>query len=288
MNKTLAFLIMFSGLLSGIASAEDQPVASSWTAVPPKLDGLKDDWVGDPLSFEKSVAVDYALRNDDRNLYILFVFKDPRFLSTVDLTGMTIYPSPPGKKQKDQGVRFLRKNVKADELIAVMEKKGTALTEERKQEIRKSPLYVLYEAEAVNKKGEVIPASAAAGEVEPPTFRLQKQGKIVAYEFRIPLASRELHPAGAASAAGESLRIGFEWGGMTEEMKRAIASGIGADGARAGGSDVPLDTTLRGGDENEGMSRGMSRSDSSPELSRMRQGPEKYSFWVDVRLARAQ
>lgn len=288
MNKIFTFSIIFLGLISAFAMAEDRPVASKWTAAPPKLDGLNDDWVDDTLSLEKSVAVDYAFRNDDRNLYVLFRFQEPKFLSTVDLTGMTIYPSPPDKKQKDQGVRFLKKSVKADELIAVMEKKGQALTEERKQEIRKSPIYTLYEAEAINKKGEIIPASGTPGEVEPPSFRLQKQGKAVVYEFRIPLASRELHPAGAASAPGESLRIGFEWGGMTAEMKKAIASGIGADGVRAGASDPSIDTTIRGGDESEGLSRGMSRADASPELSRMRQGPKKYSFWVDVRLAQAQ
>lgn len=288
MNKILAFSIIFLGLISAIAIAGDQPVASKWTAAPPKLDGLNDDWVDDTLIFEKSVAVDYAFRNDDRNLYILFRFQEPKFLSTVDLSGMTIYPSPPDKKDKDRGVRFLRKNVKADELIAIMEKKGTSLAEERKQELRKSPMYTLYEAEAVNKKGEVIPASGTPPEVESPTFRLQKQGKTVVYEFRIPLASRELHPAGAAVAPGESLKIGFEWGGLTEEMKKAIASGIGAEGVRAGATDTSFDTTLRGGDENEGLSRGTSRSDASPELSRMRQGPKKYSFWADVRLARAQ
>ncbi len=288
MKKILCFPIAFLLLVSSIAFSSDEPVASKWTAAPPKLDGLNDDWVDDALSFEKSVSVDYAFRNDGRNLYILFLFKDPKFLSTVDLSGITVYPSPADKKQKDQGVRFLRKNVKADELIAIMEKKGTSLTEERKQEIRKSPMYILYEAEAVNKKGEVVPASGTPVDVDPPTFRLQRQGKILAYEFRIPLASRELHPAGAASAPGESLRVGFEWGGMTEEMKKAMASGIGADGVRAGATDTSMDTTLRGGDENEGKSRGMSMAESSPELARMRQGPKKYAFWVDVRLAQAQ
>lgn len=287
MKRAFAACVLL-GLASIPLLSSDLLVTSRWAAVPPELDGERSDWLDDALSSEKSVGVDYAFRNDGRNLYILFVFKDPKYLSTVDMTGMTVYFSPVDKKQKDFGVRFRKRNVRADELIATMEKSGQELTEERKREIRKSPMYILYQADAINKKGEVIPPPAVSAGFDPPSFRFQRKGQTVVYEFRVPLVARESHPAGADSAPGELLRVGFEWGGMTEEMKKAMASRIGADGVRAGASDVSLDTTLRGGDESEGLSRGMSRSDASPELARMRKGPKKYSFWTDVRLAKAE
>ncbi len=287
-RRSIFFPLLFFALSLIPAFSEDIPVLSRWSTAPPALDGLTDDWREDVLSSEKGIGVDYAFRNDERNLYILFVFKEPKSLSTVDVTGMTIFFSPSEKKQKDYGVRFRKKNVRADELIAMMEKSGQELTEERKREIRKLPMYVLYQADAINKKGEVIPSPGPAAEIDPPSFRFQRQGKTVIYEFRVPLVSRESHPAGAGGAPGELLKVGFEWGGLTEEMKKAMASGISADSVRAGASDVSLDATVRGGDESEGLSRGMSRSDASPELARMRRGPKKYSFWADVRLARSE
>jgi hypothetical protein len=115
-----------------------------------------------------------------------------------------------------------------------------------------------------------------------------KQDKLTIYEFRVPLAAREIHPAGIASEPGKNIKVGFEWGGMTAEMRKAMASGIGAEGARAGAMDSGFadtgEDTGKAINEDEGMSAGGSGSS----LARMRMGPKKYSFWVDVKLAQHQ
>jgi hypothetical protein len=272
--------IVFFFSLTGLA--KETLVESRWAATPPKVDGLNKEWVEDALSFEKSAAVDYAFKNDGRDLYVLFVFKDPKYLSSIEATGITLYFSTEGKKQKDYGVRFIRKTVSPDELIATLEKQGTTLTEQKKHELKATPKYGLFEAEAVDKKGEVIPPAGATPEADPPAFRMMKQDKLLVYEFRVPLAAREIHPAGIGSEPGKTIKVGFEWGGMTEEMRKAMVSRMDAEGTRAGESDVSMGETVKGGDENEGM------RDSGSSLAQMRRGPKKHSFWVDVKLAQAQ
>ncbi len=264
--------------------AKDVPVTSRWLAAPLRIDGQNQDWAGDALTTEKGVKVDYAFGNDGRNLYVLFIFNDPKFLSSIEATGITIYFSPEGKKQKDFGVRFKKKNVGPEEVIATYEKRGIALTEEKKQEIRATPKYNLFEADAVDKDGQVIAPAENQADVDPPAFRSARQGNLVVYEFRVPLVARDLHPAGVGAAPGQAIRVGFEWGGLTDEMKKAMASNMGGQSTRAGASDVSMDETIRGGNENEGMAMGS----SSPSLARMRMGPKKHSFWVDVALAQAQ
>lgn len=272
--------LIILGLLA-VAQAKEAQVTSQWATSPPKLDGLNEDWMEEAMSLEKSVNVDYAFRNDGQNLYVLFVFKDPKFLSSIDATGITIYANANMKKSKDTGVRFLRKVMTADELIATMEAKGAPLSEERKEEIRKNKQYIQYQADVINKKGETVAAENASPDIEPPTFRSMKQGKFVVYEFRIPLASRDLHPAGIGVQPGQALKVGFEWGGMTKEMRKAMAARLGSEGTTARAMDSGWGET---GIQEEGAPAG----GSSPSLARMRMGPKKYSFWVDVKLAQSE
>ncbi len=51
----------------------------------------------------------------------------------------------------------------AEELIATMEEQGAPLTPEKKQEMRSVKMCNLYAADAVDKKGAVIPAGPSAG-----------------------------------------------------------------------------------------------------------------------------
>jgi hypothetical protein len=280
------WLIGASFLFSSLVSAADNSVVSKWTG-PIRVDGSDLEWASDPINSEKSVDVNYAFRNDDRNLYVLFIFKDPKFLSSIELTGITLYLGPEGKKQKDYGVRFLKKTVNADEIIAIMEKQGPPLTEERKTEIKAKPMYIAFEAAAVNKKGEVIPPSAKTADSDNPAFRVVRQESQMVYEFRVPLASREVHPAGIGSGPGKAIKVGFEWGGLTKEMKDAIMSQLGSEGARASNREAPgMSSEDVGGERSEADYEG-----SSPSLTAMRNQAKRFpklSFWVDVKLAQAQ
>jgi len=274
-RNSLPLLAAALGLLSAAWGAA--VVESRWAAEPPRIDGQTSEWGQVVMNPQKNLGVDLAFRNDADNLYVLVVFKDRRYLSSIEFTGLTLYFSPAGKKQKDFGVRFLRKNATAEELIGRLEKQGQVLTEEKKAEIRAKPAYFLFDAEAVNKKGEVIPPLGALGETQPPAFRLSgsAEGSVV-YELRVPLASRDVHPAGVGSEPGGSIKLGFEWGGMTKEIRAAMMGrGEMPDQSEVSGEDARGERA-----DNEGAG-------ASPSLARSAQGPRQYSFWMDLKLALA-
>jgi hypothetical protein len=273
-NKLILGLIQviaLSLLVSTVLPAENI-AQSTWTASPLQIDGQSQDWIGDAVTSEKGVGVDYAFRNDGRDLYVLFIFKDPKFLSSIDMTGITVYASTSGKKDKDWGVKFLKKTVTGEQLIEYMDKMGQPLTEERRLEIKEKTQLILFTATAVNKKGEEIFPAGPVQDVDLPGFRAGRGENSVVYEFRIPLVSRDVHPAGIGTEPGKDIKIGFEWGGLTQEMREAMR---GRPRGTETGADANRDEQTTG-------------SYMGPPPSVGPAGPKKYSFWVDVKLAQPQ
>src|SRR4030042_5988 len=211
-NKPVLGLIQVVSLslLSSITLPAENTVQSTWTATPLQIDGQKEEWLGDAMTFEKGVGVDYAFRNDGRDLYVLLIFKDPKFLSSIDMTGITLYPNTLGKKDKDWGVKFVKKTVNGAQLIEYMEKMGQPLSEARKEELKDKPQFIVFEATAVNKKGEEIFPAAPVQDIDLPGFRVGRGENMALYEFRIPLVSREVHPAGIGTEPGEDIETGTD------------------------------------------------------------------------------
>lgn len=262
--QVFTLLILAPGLLSA-----EEVVQSKWAVPPPSIDGQIEEWQGETMSPQKKMGVEYALRNDGSNLYVLFVFKDPKYLSSIEKTGMTLYASTSGKKDKDFAVRFVKQAVNGEQLVAYMEKQGQPLPEEKKKELIDKPQFVIFAATAVNKKGEEMFPSGPVPDVDLPGFRYARIQDQIVYEFRIPLCARELHPAGLGANPGQDIKLGFEWGGMTEEMKQALRG----RGARGTGADMTTERTTG------------SYSGRVPDVAK---GPKKYSFWVDAKLASAE
>ena len=87
--------------------------------------------------------------------------------------------------------------------------------------------------------------------------------------------------AGAAAAPGAALKLGFEWGGMTAELRSAYMARMADAGSQArgaGGGDLgdQLGGGYEGGGEG-GMGGGMG--------GRPDPRTRKHSFWIDVQLA---
>jgi hypothetical protein len=212
--------------------AEEDVIQSIWTDKAPKIDGSADDWAGvTPTPWEKG-RVTCACRNSAGSLYVLFVIGDPKLRSTIEATGITLYFSAEGKS-KDYAVHFRKKRVSAEEAIAFQDKQ-TPLTEEQKRQMRTQPAYNLYYSDVINKKaGSPAPAEGFLG--KPALFRYAPQQKSVVYEFIIPLQRTEEWAAGVGAEAGQTVMVGFEWGGMTEEMRKQAARQLGGRSDIAGG-----------------------------------------------------
>jgi hypothetical protein len=267
-------LVGIAALATSAFSAE-KVVPSQWAAVPVRIDGANQEWQDAAILVEKGSKAEYALRNDDKYLYILFVFKTIPALSTFEMSGMKVYYSFDGKKSKSSGFHFVKKTITADELIANLEKNGEVLTDEKKAGIRQQKAYMIYEGLALDPSKPAPPV--AAGPADPPTFRDKLSQKLSVVEFRIPLA-RLVQAGGAVAAPGANLKLGFEWGGMTPEMRSAYMARMADSGSRAGAQGGGAFDPAQDARDDSGGTGGPMGGRPDPRT-------KKHSFWVDVKLA---
>lgn len=277
-KKTLLTLALLAGVVLSVSgAAKDTVVESQWASRPVMIDGSAQDWDDATPILDAGSKAKYALKNDGRNLYIILVLNGDLSKTTIDYTGIDVFLTVGGKKSKDVGFHFLKKQITADELIATLEKKGQALSEERKAEIRKQNTYVQFSEEPIlPKKAAVAPAQAAAA--EPPAFRALAEGAVTIYEFKIPL-SRINPPGGAGVEPGQSVMVGFTWGGMTKEIMKNVMA------ARAGSGSVARQSQ---GSSDSGFSDSSSDGGGGgPDFADFNRDPryKKHSFWVAAKLA---
>lgn len=265
----LLILVVFSFIFAGYA--KEETVASSWVITPLDIDGSSDEWKDAAFHHEKKVNVSYAFRNDEKNLYIAFIFEDPSYLSTIKDTGMTIWINLEGKKKKHYGINFIKKQVPADTFLALIEQQRGPLSEEEKSNIRTNPHYFLHIVKRINKKVK-ISEEQFASEVEPAIFRSASQNNGVVYEFLIPLDRETEMSLGVGAEPGEAVKVGFEWGGLTEEMKARRAAQSQSSG------DEPMRPAVS-------PATAMDRGTGASDIQWVGQQAKMYTFWVNVQLA---
>jgi hypothetical protein len=277
MKKQLFFkiflLFLFILNFSLLSFSKKEIIVSKWVDFPLTIDGSNKEWNVDVLNFEKKVDVNYAFRNDAENLYVLFIFNDPKYLSSIGATGITFWFNTEGKKKKNYGLTCFKKQVSADVFISILEQQRGALSEEEKNHIRANPRYFLHSIKVVGKKSASISAQADSEEANVALFRSLRQEKTVMYEFAVPLKRLTGQVQGIGTEPGQIVKIGFEWGGLTEEMKKA----------RAEGHEIPGTDPMRKGESADAWSK---RSSGFSERSSGGRRPVQYSFWVDVQLAK--
>lgn len=248
-------------------------VQSEWAAAPLQIDGSHADWEGASFTEYKPTKVEYAFRNDAENLYALFIFNAPRdFMSSIRETGMTVWLNTESKNQKNYGIRFRIISITADAFITLYEQTSNVqLTEDQKSKIKEKKSHQVFHNEVIDKDGE--PISIVTGPAAP-AFDYTGGQEAVMYEFRIPLKKGGEQPVGIGTEPGNTVRVGFEWGGTLPEtrqdkLRQSIASGAQgrADGATRGATD-------------ERSGGGMGSMDN---MSRLRS--PKYIIWTDVQLA---
>jgi hypothetical protein len=259
-KKWFPWLVLMLLVFPAAAAAKTAQVQSRWQKTPLKIDGDISDWLAPSFNAEKSVQVDYAFGNDAENLYLIFVFKDQKYLSSLAQTGFTVWFNDQGKKKKTLGVRFQKKTLPAAEVIALMEKKNGPLSEERKKEMLAKPAYNEDRTEPVFKQGPL------------PEFTALAASGRLAFEFRIPIGPGN----GLALSAGKAVMVGFDWGGLTKEMRQERLQRGGYEGSEEGGLQA-------GEQELDPEGPGQRDSGGLPSL----RGPKHYIFWCEATLAAA-
>lgn len=276
---TFSFLIFLILIFTFVAFPKDEAVQSVWAASPVNVDGLNADWPAETMNSMKRYGIDYAFKNDGNYLYVLFNFKDRKFMSTVQLTGLTLWLNTESSDKKTYGVNFKERRVNADELIAILERQQGPIPDAQKAQFKSKPFYFLYQGEVIDKKGNNLTPTALAGDLDVPMFRLAQGRGTALYELRLRLNLLEKLAAELKLEPGKIVKIGFEWGGMTKELLKAKAGELGAQSTRAAEGQAAMVTN----EEREERT-----GERSPDFSSVRRGMEKRSFWVDVQLAKGQ
>jgi hypothetical protein len=284
------FMLILIGILcvTGFAKDKGKPIESQWAAAPASIDGMNTEWGKVPMNTYKKTDVDYAFMNDGENLFVLFTFKNPKFLSSISWTGMTVWFSPEGKKEKDLGIRFIRRQISADDYIAILEKQvGQAMPEDKKNQIRQNKAYWLFDQELVNKRAADYSEDVERPKFKGASFRSNVLDKAVLYEIVISLPKlAEIAPE-IGTEPGKDLNLNFDWGGATKEYKEALARGLASRDTRASAGSATGSLT---GERRAGEGLGSLERESS-DLARMRgqlQRVKQYDFWVAVKLAQNQ
>ncbi|MFQ6070627.1 MAG: hypothetical protein ACE5LC_08910 [Candidatus Aminicenantales bacterium] len=268
LSITLAAVLVFP-----LFASEEVAVNSVWIEEPVKVDGSESDWQSVKLFLQEKAEVEFAFKNDSRNLYIIFIFDNPKKMSSIDRTGMTLWFDTQGTKKKTYGIRFQRKMIPTPTYIALLEKQMGPLPPQMKAQLQQKKAHLVYHNQVIDKKNEQ--AIMTTGPTAP-QFKTKRGKEIAVYEFRIPLGKKEGHVVGIGTEPGKRVNVGFEWGGITKEMKDEMMK------RRAAMSRVSDRAASIHGDlktEREGV-RG------SYEMPvRFPKGTKKYAFWVDVTLA---
>ncbi len=276
-STKLGLLVFMVSVICLPSLAKEPQVQSLWTGDPVQINGRPGDWADAPPFFQKKQKVDCAFKNDSSTLYILFQLKDPKFISSLQVTGLTVWYSALGKKKQNTGLNFNQKQASADEYIAYVEKLQGELPEEKKQELKKQPVYRIPRILVINKN-----ASTSDPVPQPETgpqavYMVRSQDNVVTFEMAIPLNKLEPLSPGLGVQVGHTFKIGFEWGGVTKEMKEEwMRSGTISGGQMTGGS------MGRGG--GGGAAADFSGGRGSG-LTQLKKRFKRYSFWLDLQLA---
>lgn len=227
MNRSFAALIAAVMVLMfpAVAVSEDLPAASRWASSPVLVDGSGEEWQADARRSPAETPVDLAFRNDVRNLYVLFEFREPIALSTIGSTGLAVYRVAPKSGERLGGTRLFVRAVAADRFVELLERQGRLLSDRDKIEIRTKAFYPVFEALSIDGRGRILAEPSLPAGEDPPGFKATKKGDVVTYEIRFPIGSWALPPGDASPTPGGPISVEFEWGGPEFEKSDVLPNG---------------------------------------------------------------
>ncbi len=252
--------------------SERKEVLSAWALAPVIIDGSDEEWGEAAVCFEKKYRVNYGFRNDEKNLYILFQFNDVSYLSSIAETGMTVWLSPE-KGKKDYGIRFLKKSVPTETFLNILSQQRRAIPEEEKEQLKQKAFHPIHIVQVIHQKDS--PLRLVSNEEHPPArFRSMSTADRVTYEFIFPFPVGKNLDLPSGARGGQIIHVGFEWGGLTEEMKKERLKRLQEKAEQQGAPDARIEEVLR-------RERTLDTEFNVPSNYF-----KKYAFWVSVQLAR--
>ncbi|HSA94588.1 MAG TPA: hypothetical protein VLJ16_00960, partial [Acidobacteriota bacterium] len=187
----------------------------------PTIDGRADDWPASTFGRDARSGAECSFRNDGRDLYVLFIVRDPKARESLASTGLAVLAGKAGSKKSDRGILCLERAVPAETYILWREGQGELLGDAEKARIRETPSRDLRLTFAIGSGGSVQGPLRRLQASEPPEFAIGEEPDATTFEIKVPLASPKIVPGGLGIAPGQAVRITFEWGGASRKVLSA-------------------------------------------------------------------
>ena len=245
-------------LLIGLA-CKSQKIPGNWTESEIRIDGKIDDWLDVPVMYFEEEGAAISFCNDSTWLNIQFRTKDPKWIRTIKMTGITLYFDTEGKQNKN----FFIKYKGGPSMKDLMDRKHDGYMTNMPPQTGDdaAPQLTCYIKDRIIEK-QVHPDGS-----EGPTVVYDTSYGFYCYEFRIPLQESSVRYYGLDIKPGNPISIGVVWGDMGEMngmRPDMIDMGSGMGGGRGGGR--------MGGGKGGGGGRGGKRLDM----------PSKQEVWIST------
>jgi hypothetical protein len=265
-----------------LAACKSQNVTTYWASNPVKTDGEMDDWSGSPMVYFEETGLQLGLRNGSENLYLLFRFSNQSWARAIHLGGITIWLDSSGKKKKDLGIRYNGGPAFPDSQRMRPSNEGgfeETLTPEQQQRLSDLQRGRREELVWIDKKDnneKALPPDGTDG----PAAGFSSARDTYTYEFSIPLSRLDASPYGIGAKPGQTIALGFEWGGATSTGNRQHNMRERPEGPPGGGEGSWGGGPPGGGrGGREGGWGGRSGQGSRPQTT------EKQEVWIKTKLA---
>jgi hypothetical protein len=274
LTRRQVMLLSMIILIPTLILAKDTPVLSHWQEGGIKIDGVLTDWPEIPSHIDSKTKVDVIFLNDGEDLYIRLLFTDPKFLSSIQFTGLKIRLGTQQMKNKKIGFHFLPKKIAAAEMIERYENTQGPLSEAQKNAIHQKAPFTVFEGQPIDRKDRPVTLTPLEEGFRPSTFRHIRSHNSLGFEIRLPLNAGEIYPSPELT---DPLHIGFEWGGTTKEMREAMMRKRAEGASQATQGATRFET--RGDDSDEAPVVGETRMG-------FQRGTLKHAFQVTLSLAK--
>lgn len=263
--RKAVLIIMVLGL-SIISGCKGTKIQNQWVDQEIKIDGSYEDWEGIDQNIIEDQNIVVGLANDENNLYLMFRSNDNQMERRIRMMGVAVWLNKEGKKKKDFGILYTgstdlhvsyRPEMRSsDSRNPQMEERLQRMMERRRENLAQPGMIIIIQGDEKIERNEYALDGPAAGSAF--------QNGIFCYEFRLPIP--------ISTASGGEVKLGFEFGDMSDTDRKAMMQERGGRpgggmGGRAGGTG--------------GRPGGMRGGGRSPSGS----GLEKQEMWFTVVLA---
>jgi len=271
-GTTLLLLCTLTGLLL-LIGCKAQEVETKWSAEPVKVDGEMSEWSSGSTVYFEDPGLQLGLCNDGQNLYVLFRFNNQAWARAIRMGGVTLWLDNSGKKKKDFGIRYA-----GGPSLSDMQRPGgsegggfrESMTPEQQQRLDQMESSRADQITLIDKKANTETSVPANGSGGPAASFASPQG-VYTYEISVPLAKGEAFGFGIGAQPGQTISLGFEWGGTSKEDREKMMGGGppgGMGGRPPGGTGGGPPGGTGGGPRGSGM-----------------KSLAKQELWVKTRLA---